>query len=171
MSETTTSLVPAERIERCILLVRGHKVMLDAELADLYEVPTKALVQAVKRNPDRFPSDFAFPLTDQEFAILRSQSVTSRSWGGRRYLPYAFTEQGVAMLSSVLNSKRAAQVNVQIMRIFVKLRMVLASHEDLRRKVLQLESKYDSQFKVVFDAIRQIIEKPTKNMPRIGFTK
>jgi hypothetical protein len=171
MTNDTTSLVPPERIERCILLVRGHKVMLDAELADLYEVPTKALVQAVKRNPDRFPDDFAFPLTDQEFAILRSQSVTSRSWGGRRYLPYVFTEQGVAMLSSVLNSKRAAQVNVQIMRTFVKLRMVLASHEDLRRKVLQLEGKYDSQFKVVFDAIRQIIEKPTKETPRIGFTK
>jgi hypothetical protein len=189
MSETTTSLVPAERIERCILLVRGHKVMLDAELAKLYRVETRSLIQAVKRNLDRFPDDFMFQLTWDEANILRSQSVIlngERSEGRARsrsqsvilkrgsnvkYRPYVFTEQGVAMLSSVLNSKRAIQVNVQIMRAFVRLRAYLASHEDLRRKVLQLESKYDSQFKVVFDAIRQIIEKPVKETPRIGFTK
>jgi len=122
MSKDTTSLVPAERIERGILLVRGHKVMLDAELADLYGVPTKALVQAVKRNPERFPPDFMFQLTNREFTILRSQSVTSKSWGGRRTPPFAFTEQGVAMLSSVLHSDRAIHVNVEIMRAFVRLR-------------------------------------------------
>jgi hypothetical protein len=171
MSETTTSLVPAERIERCILLVRGHKVMLDAELAELYGVETGALVRAVKRNSERFPDDLMFQLTKEEFDNLRCQIGISRSWGGRRHPPYAFTEQGVAMLSSVLHSKRAIQVNLQIMRTFVRLRVYLASHEDLRRKVLQLENKYDSQFKVVFDAIRQIIEKPTKKTPRIGFTK
>lgn len=189
MSESTTSVVPAERIERCILLVRGHKVMLDAELAELYQVETRALVQAVKRNMDRFPDDFMFQLTWEEADILRSQTVilngersaaraASRSQSvilkrgtNVKYRPYVFTEQGVAMLSSVLSSKRAVQVNVQIMRTFVKLRMALASHEDLRRKVLQLENKYDSQFKVVFDAIRQIVEKPVKNTPRIGFVR
>ena len=165
------SLVPKERIENAILLIRDQKVILDAQIAELYCVETKALVQAVKRNLDRFPPDFMFQLTKQEFTILRSQNVTSRSWGGRRTPPYAFTEQGVAMLSSVLRSKRAAQVNIEIVRTFVRLREVLASHGDLRRKLLQLEHKYDQQFKVVFDAIRQLIEQPPTKTTKIGFTK
>lgn len=169
MPENITSLIPAERVERCILLLRGHKVLLDADLAALYGVETKKLVRAVKRNAARFPADFMIRLTNQELAILRSQIGTSRSWGGRRTLPLAFTEQGVAMLSTVLRSERAIQVNVEIMRTFVKLRIVLSSHEDLRRKLLQLESKYDAQFKSVFDAIRQLMEQPEKMTTPIGF--
>jgi phage regulator Rha-like protein len=163
-------LVPIERIEQAILLIRGHKVMLDADLAVLYGVQTKVLVQAVKRNLARFPEDFMFQLTKEEFDDLRSQSVTSSSWGGRRYPPYAFTEQGVAMLSSVLHSERAVQVNIQIMRTFVKLRRLLATHEDLARKLDALERKYDRQFKVVFDAIRELMNPPApKPRRRIGF--
>lgn len=163
------SLIPAERIERSILVVRGHRVMLDADLAGLYGVRTGVLVQAVKRNLDRFPDDFLFQLSDEEFADLRSQFVTS-SWGGRRYPPYAFTEQGVAMLSSVLRSKRAVQVNVEIMRTFVRLRQILASHAELSRKLDALEKRYDHQFKAVFDAIRELmapIAQPKAG--RIGF--
>ena len=163
------SLVSVERIERAILLIRGHKVMLDADLAALYEVETRVLVQAVKRNLDRFPEDFMFQLTKEEFEILRSQSVTSSQWGGRRYPPYAFTEQGVAMLSSVLRSKRAVQVNIEIMRAFVRLRRMLASHKELARKLDALERKYDVQFKVVFDAIRQLMAPPEPKHRRIGF--
>ena len=169
MSEANTSLVPQQRIEQCLLFVRGHTVMVDADLAVLYGVTTKALNQAVKRNPDRFPPDFMFVLTNQEVAILKSQFVTSRSWGGRRKPTSVFTEQGVAMLSSVLKSKRAALVNVQIMRTFVKLRALLASHDDLRRKVLQLEGKYDRQFKIVFETIQQMLA-PPKKPAKIGFT-
>jgi len=169
MPENSIALIPAERVERRILLLRGHKVLLDADLAALYGVETKKLVQAVKRNSTRFPADFMIRLTNQELAILRSQFVTSRSWGGRRTPPLAFTEQGVAMLSSVLRSERAIQVNVEIMRTFVKLRAVLASHEDLRRKLLHLESKYDAQFRSVFDAIRQLMEQPAKKTTPIGF--
>ena len=117
-----TRLVALERIERAIVVLRGHRVMLDADLAVLYQVETKALVRAVKRNIARFPTDFMFQLTDDEFEVLRRQFGTSSAWGGRRYLPYAFTEQGVAMLSSVLHSKRAVQVNIEIMRAFVRLR-------------------------------------------------
>lgn len=161
--------IPPQRIERSILLLREHKIMLDADLADLYGVPTKALVQAVKRNLDRFPDDFMFQLTREEFNDLRSQAVTSR-WGGRRYPPYAFTEQGVAMLSSVLRSQRAVAVNIEIMRAFVRLRRMLASHEDLARKLADLERKYDHQFKVVFDAIRQLMAPPSDPPKRsIGF--
>jgi hypothetical protein len=163
-------LVPVERIEQAILLVRGHKVMLDADLALLYGVETKALVQAVKRNLARFPDDFMFQLTREEFDNLRSQFVTSSSWGGRRYPPYAFTERGVAMLSSVLRSERAVQVNIEIMRTFVKLRRLLATHEELARKLDALERKYDRQFKVVFDAIRELMTPPDpKPRRRIGF--
>jgi hypothetical protein len=162
-------LVPARRIERCILEIRGQRVILDADLADLYGVPTKALVQAVKRNRERFPEDFMFQLTSAEFDDLRSQSVTS-SWGGRRYAPYAFTEQGVAMLSSVLRSPEAVRVNIEIMRAFVRLRELLASHAELARKRDALERKYDAQFKVVFDAIRQLMEPPAeRKRSRIGF--
>jgi len=164
-----TALVPLERIEQLILLIRGQKVMLDADLASLYGVETKVLVQAVKRNISRFPDDFMFRLTKEEFDVLRSQTVTSRSWGGRRYPPYVFTEQGVAMLSSVLRSQRAVQVNIQIMRTFVKLRRMLATHEQLARKLAELESKYDQQFKVVFEAIRQLMAPPKEKTRPIGF--
>ncbi|OGR89080.1 MAG: DNA-binding protein [Elusimicrobia bacterium RIFCSPLOWO2_01_FULL_59_12] len=141
--------------------------MLDSHLADLYGVKTKVLLQAVKRNLDRFPEDFMFKISPHEAENLRSQIVTS-SWGGRRYMPYAFTEQGVAMLSSVLRSRRAIQVNVAIMRAFVKLRELLATHKDLARKLAELERKYDTQFKVVFDAIRQLMEPaPASKPPRL----
>ena len=162
--------MPVERIAQTILLIRNQKVMLDADLAALYGVETKVLVQAVKRNIDRFPADFMFQLTKQEFDDLRSQTVTS-SWGGRRYPPYAFTEQGVSMLSSVLRSKRAIQVNIEIMRAFVQLRRMLASHADLARKLSSLEKKYDAQFKVVFDAIRGLMAPPEPKKKReIGFS-
>jgi hypothetical protein len=151
--------------------MREQKVMLDADLALLYEVETKVLVRAVKRNLDRFPEDFMFQLSKEEFEILRCQFGTSSLWGGRRFRPYAFTEQGVAMLSSVLRSKRAVQVNVEIMRAFVRLRQLLATHADLLRKLETLEKKYDSQFKIVFEAIRQLMAPPTPepNKGRIGF--
>jgi len=163
------SLIPAERIEKSILLIRKQKVMLDSDLAALYGVETKALVQAVKRNLERFPEDFMFQLSRDEFSILRSQSVTSSSWGGRRYPPYAFTEQGVAMLSSVLHSQRAIQVNIEIMRAFIRLRQILASHADLARKLDALEKKYDAQFKEVFEAIRQLMKPPEPKRRSIGF--
>jgi len=158
-----------EKIERRIYLIRGQKVMLDQDLASLYEVETKVLVQAVKRNFDRFPEDFLFQLSKQEFTDLKSQIVTS-SWGGRRTSPYAFTEHGVAMLSSVLKSKRAIQVNIEIVRAFVQLRQALASQDKLAEKLSGLERKYDRQFKVVFDAIREIMApKPPPQRRRIGF--
>lgn len=161
--------VPAIQIERHILLIRGEKVMLDADLATLYEVETRVLTQAVKRNLGRFPADFMFQLSKEEFDHLRSQTVTS-SWGGRRYPPYAFTEQGVAMLSSVLRSERAVQVNVEIMRAFVRLRQMLESNKELARKLDALEQKYDQQFKIVFDAIRQLMTPPDPKQKRpIGF--
>jgi phage regulator Rha-like protein len=165
-------LILAEVIERKIYLTRGHKVMLDSDLAELYEVETKVLLQAVKRNVQRFPEDFMFQLNDEEFMNLRSQIVTSSSGhGGRRYLPYVFTEQGVAMLSSVLHSERAVQVNIAIMRTFVKLREMLSSNAELARKLNTLEKKYDSQFKIVFDAIRQLMTPPEKPKRKIGFQR
>jgi len=166
---TILSIVPAELIEKRIFLIRGQKVMLSTHLADLYQVEPRALVQAVKRNMSRFPADFMFQLTNQEVISLKSQIVIS-SWGGlRRAAPYAFTEQGVAMLSSVLNSERAISVNVEIMRAFVRLRQMLASHVDLARKLAALEKKYDSQFKIVFDAIREMMNPPLPKKRRIGF--
>ena len=165
------SLIPVNRIEKAILLIRGQKVMLDADLAELYDVETKVLVQAVKRNLERFPEDFMFQLSQEEFAILRSQIVTSSDWGGRRYRPYAFTEQGVAMLSSVLRSRRAIQVNIEIMRAFIRLRQMLASHVELARKLDALEKKYDAQFKQVFEAIRQLMAPPERKRRPIGFRK
>jgi hypothetical protein len=155
-------------IEHKILMIRGHKVMLDRDLAELYRVETKVLKQAVKRNLTRFPSDFMFPLTTQELAILRSQIVTS-SWGGNRYIPYAFTEQGIAMLSSILNSERAIQVNIQIMRTFTKLREMMTTHKELRQKIETMEKKYDHQFKIVFEAIKKLLEPPVKTKGKIGF--
>ena len=164
-----SALLSTEGIEGKILLIRGQRVMLDRHLAGLYEVRTKALLQAVKRNRERFPVDFMFQLTNQEVTILRSQFVTSNSWGGRRYLPYAFTEQGVAMLSVVLQSRRAILVSIEIMRVFVRLRQILSTHKDLARKLEELEKKYDSQFRVVFDAIRQLMIPPPSKGRRIGF--
>ena len=143
--------------------------MLSPHLAGLYGVETRVLVQAVKRNIDRFPEDFMFQLTDEEFANLKSQFVIS-SWGGsRRAKPYAFTEQGVAMLSSIQRSKRAVQVNIEIMRAFVRLRRVLASNKDLERRLNALEERYDEQFKVVFEAIRALMEEPENPREKIGF--
>ncbi len=150
-------LISVDQINSIIFMIRGQKVLLSSHLSKLYNVEPRVLVQAVKRNIDRFPVDFMFQLSDDEFANLKSQIVTS-SWGGpRRAKPYAFTEQGVAMLSSVLRSKRAVQVNIEIMRAFVRLRQLLATHTDLARKMTALEQKYDEQFKVVFDAIRQLM--------------
>jgi hypothetical protein len=167
---TSKAIIPAERIERRILWIRGQKVMLDADLAELYGVPTKAFNQAVKRNISRFPPDFMFRLNRRESDILRSQFVTSSSWGGRRYAPLAFTEQGVAMLSSVLQSERAVQVNIAIMRAFVKLREMLASHHDLAGKLEEMEKKYDAQFRIVFDAIRELMSPKVPLRRRIGLT-
>lgn len=163
------AVVALERIESQILLMRGQKVMLSTHLAELYEVEPRALVQAVTRNIARFPDDFMFQLSAEEFADLKSQTVIS-SWGGSRTAPYAFTEQGVAMLSSVLRSERAIHVNVEIMRAFVRLRQMLASNAELARKLATLEKKYDAQFKIVFDAIRELMTPadPKKKRP-IGF--
>ncbi|MGE5596659.1 MAG: ORF6N domain-containing protein [Hyphomicrobiales bacterium] len=165
----TAITLPPERITGSILLIRGQRVLLDSGLAELYGVPTKVLLQAVRRNAERFPEDFMFQLSSEEFRSLRSQSVTSSSWGGRRYAPYAFTEQGVAMLSSVLNSPRAVQVNIEIMRAFVQLRGLLATHADLARKIEELEQRYDEQFRVVFDAIRELMAPPPPPTRRLGF--
>jgi hypothetical protein len=163
------TLIPKERIESQILLIRGQKVMLDADLAALYGVETRILVRAVKRNLSRFPEDFMFQLNTDEFSILRSHFGISSRWGGRRYPPYAFTEQGVAMLSSVLRSERAIQVNVEIMRTFVRIRRVLSSNEDLKNKLTRLESKYDQKFRIVFDVIRQLMAQPSRSSRVIGF--
>lgn len=177
---TSNLAIPAERIERRIVLIRGQKVMLDADLAELYGVETKALNRAVRRNIERFPDDFMFQLTQKEFeslrfhfgaSNLRSQIGTSKNEkrGGRRYRPYAFTEQGVAMLSSVLRSKRAVEVNIAIMRAFVKLREMLASNRELARRLDEMEKNYDAQFKVVFDAFRELMKPPKKPRGSIGF--
>ena len=154
-------LIPPDRIERSILWVRDAKVLLDEELAEMYGVETKTLVRQVKRNLDRFPDDFMFQLTADEWESLRCQFGTSNAGrGGRRYAPFVFTEQGIAMLSSVLHSERAVRVNIEIMRAFVRLRQMLASNAELARKLETLEQKYDAQFKVVFDAIRQLMTSP-----------
>ncbi len=168
---SSASIVPLERIESRIYFVRGEKVMLDADLAELYEVALKVLNQAVRRNRARFPADFMFELTREEFANLRSQIVTSSlNHGGRRYLPLVFTEQGVAMLSGLLNSPRAIAVNIGIMRAFVRLRLMIASNIDLARKLAALERKYDAQFKIVFDAIRELMTPPAPaKKGEIGF--
>jgi len=162
------ALIPAESIENKILLIRGAKIMIDRDLAKLYKVPTGRLNEQVKRNIRRFPGDFMFQLTRKEFKIWKSQFAIS-SWGGTRKLPYVFTEQGVAMLSSVLHSERAVQVNIAIMRAFVKLREMLLTHAELRHKIESMERKYDQQFKVVFDAIRKLLTPPEKPKRRIGF--
>jgi hypothetical protein len=163
------SLVPIEVIEKKILFIGGQKVMLDSDLAALYGVTTKRLNEQVRRNLKRFPQDFMYQLSAEEFESLRSHFATSSSWGGRRTRPYVFTEQGIAMLSSVLNSNRAIEVNIQIMRAFVKLREMIVSHKDLAHKLNELEKKYDSQFQIVFEAIRQILEVEEKPKKKIGF--
>lgn len=157
------------QIESRMFLIRGQKVMLSHHLAELYEVEPRALNQAVKRNIERFPEDFMFQLSREEFANLKSQFVTS-SWGGMRTAPYAFTEQGVAMLSSVLHSERAIQVNIEIMRAFVRLRQMLATNAELSRKLVALEKKYDARFKAVFEAIHDLMNPPENKKKRpIGF--
>ncbi|MDD4980220.1 MAG: ORF6N domain-containing protein [Candidatus Omnitrophica bacterium] len=164
-------LIPEEIIERKIFLLHGQKVMLSIHLAKLYGVEIRALIQAVKRNIERFPEDFMFQLTDEEFKNLKSQFVIS-SWGGRRHPPYAFTEQGVAMLSSVLRSKRAIQVNIAIMRAFVKLRRILSTHKELAHKLEELErriEKHDAEIQGVFEAIRELMAPPEQPKRRIGF--
>ena len=172
-SQTTqVALISSDTLTGSILVIRGHKVMLDADLAALYGVETKALNQAVRRNIERFPDDFMFQLTSDETAGLRSQTVTLKTGRGqhRKYLPFAFTEQGVAMLSSVLKSPRAIQVNIEIMRAFVRLRQMVTSNADLARKLNALERKYDGQFKIVFAAIRELTEPTAKKKGRpIGF--
>ena len=169
MAQKRSVVVPGRVIAGAILWIRGQRVILDQDLASLYGVETRVLVQAVKRNPARFPSDFMFRLTGPEFERSRSQFVISKGSGGRRHRPYAFTEQGVAMLSSVLHSRRAVQVNVEIMRAFVRLRHLLVSHERLARKLAVMERRYDAQFKVVFDAIRQLMVEKAVQRRRIGF--
>jgi len=165
-----TDLIPSVSIEKKIMLFRGLKVMLDSDLATLYGVETKALNRAVKRNLDRFPEDFMFQITPQELTNLMFQFGTSSyGHGGRRKPAYAFTEQGVAMLSSVLRSQRAVKVNIEIMRAFVRIRQWLASNTELARKLAELENKYDAQFKVVFDAIRELMRPPETPRKRIGF--
>ncbi len=155
-----TDIISLKQVKNHIFFIRGQKVMLSTDLASLYEVEPRVLVQSVKRNIERFPEDFMFQLTKEEFNDLKSQIVTS-SWGGlRRATPYAFTEQGIAMLASVLRSKRAIHVNVEIMRAFVQLRKMLASNASLARKLKSLEKKYDEQFAVVFEAIRALMEPP-----------
>ncbi len=163
-------VVPQELIESRIIIIRGKKVMLDKDLAALYGVETFNLNKAVKRNIDRFPEDFMFQLSNEEFKNLIFHFGIS-SWGGTRKLPYAFTENGVAMLSSVLNSKRAVTVNIQIMRTFTKIREMLSTHKDLTRRLDELEKKYDAQFKVVFDAIKQMMIPPDTKKKKIGFRR
>ena len=172
------SLIPSERIEAAIYLIRGEKVMLDRDLAKLYGVSTKVFNQAVKRHRDRFPADFMFQLTKDEadkwWSALqtnrsRSQIVTLKRGQNLKYRPTAFTEHGILMLSSVLNSERAVQVNIEIMRAFVRLRQMLLSNEELSRRLSALESKYDRQFRVVFDAIRKLMAPPVRAAKEIGF--
>ena len=175
IGKRSLELIPIERIQGSILLIRGQKVMLDRDLAEIYEVPTKALIQAMKRNADRFPSDFVFQLSAQEFESLRSQIVTSKAGrGGRRYPPYAFTEHGAIMLASVLNSPRAVEASVFVVRAFVRLREYLASHAELARKLTELERKlvgHDSDIQSIVAAIRHLMAPPRKQARRIGFKR
>ena len=164
--------VPIEKITGNIYLIRGHNVILDRDLAELYGAETRVLKQAVRRNIDRFPFDFMFELTDTEFKKWRTQFVTSKGDKmGLRYKPMAFTEQGVAMLSSVLRSKRAIRVNIQIMRAFIKMRQMYISHEDLKHKIAAMERKYDEQFQIVFEAIKQLLGEDEKPERKIGYVK
>lgn len=164
------SLVPSERIEQRIFVIRGRKVMLDADLAELYGVPTKVLKQAVKRNSERFPEDFMFILTVYEARNLRSQIVTLGEDSTHfRWRPMAFTEQGVAMLSSVLKSERAILVNIQIIRVFTRMREMIQGYKDLLEKVEAMEKTYDEQFVTVFEALRHLLSEPDSSQDEIGF--
>jgi hypothetical protein len=167
-----TAPFDTDAIMRNILVIRGQRVLLDSDLAALYQVATKALTRAVRRNPSRFPADFMFQLAVEESASLRSQSGALKTGRGRhrKYAPYVFTEQGIAMLSSVLTSERAVQVNIEIMRAFIHLRQAVSTHQDLAHKLVALENKYDRQFKVVFDAIRGLMKEPEPKRRGIGFT-
>lgn len=177
MSDPKPEIVPNEMIENKIYLIRGKKVMLDSDLAHLYGVETKVLNQAVKRNIERFPLDFMFQLVKEEYEVLRSQFVTLKQGQHKKYLPLVFTEQGIAMLSSVLNSKRAIQVNIQIMRTFTKLREILITHKDLERKINEIIQVYggklkdhDQQIQAIFDAINELLKPPVeKNKKKYGF--
>ncbi|MBI4665832.1 MAG: ORF6N domain-containing protein [Nitrospinae bacterium] len=165
------ALIPVELIEQKILLIRGEKLMLDSDLAELYGVEVKHLKRQVKRNITRFPEDFMIQLSKEEYDSLRRHFGPLKRGEHSKYLPYAFTEQGVAMLSSVLNSERAIEVNILIMRAFVKLREMLATHKDLAKKLEEMEKKYDAQFKAVFDAIRQLMSPAIPTRPKIGFKR
>jgi len=167
----TGGLLPASAVNHKIYFLRKTRVMLDSDLAQLYGVNTSRLNEAVQRNRNRFPKDFMFQLTKKDLQVLRSQFAISKSSGsgGRRFLPYAFTEHGVAMLSSVLHSDRAVQVNIAIMRAFLQIRAMLATHEDLRRKIMEMEKRYDSKFHAVFATLRQMLETPVPPKKQIGF--
>ena len=166
----TAELTPATGIESRIYLIRRQKVMLDSDLAALYQVTTKRMNEQVKRNRRRFPEDFMFQLASEEAQALRSQFATSnRGRGGRRYRPYVFTEHGAVMLASVLNSPAAIESSIQVVRAFIRLREILSTHKELARKLAELEQKYDLQFKVVFDAIRELMAPPDPKQRRIGF--
>jgi hypothetical protein len=163
-------LVTAETIESRIYLIHGFKVIIDSDLAELYGVTTKRLNEQVRRNADRFPSDFMFRLSKSDFEHLRSHFATSSlKHGGRRYLPYAFTEHGALMVASVLDTPRAVKVSIYVVRAFVKLREMIASHKDLVRKLDGIEKKYDGQFQIVFEAIRQLMAIEKKPKRKIGF--
>jgi len=168
-----SDLIPIERIERAILVIRGHKVLLDADLATLYGVETRRLNEQVKRNIDRFPDDFMFQLTKQEFENLKSQFATSsRGWGGKRKIPFVFTEHGALMAASVLNSQKAIEMSILIVRVFVKLRGIISTHKQLATKLAELERKlstHDEQIVILFEAIRELMTPPTKPKRRIGF--
>jgi hypothetical protein len=179
-SASKTALIPVEQVARSILVIRGERVLLDADLAQLYGVSVKQLNQAIRRNLDRFPADFMFELSEQEFDNLRSQIVTSRfrgvrPWGGRRYAPYVFTEHGAVMLASVLRSETAVAVSVQVVRAFVRLRQLIAGNEKLRRKLARIERKlqdHDEHFAAVFNALRQLLDEDEEGKPakqRIGY--
>ena len=169
--KSSRAIVHTGLIAKSIYFLRGGRVMLDSDLAALYRVTTKSLNRAVKRNIERFPADFMFQLTLKEAEVLRYQSGTSKttSRGGRRYLPYAFTEHGIAMLSSVLNSDRAVQMNIAIMRAFLQLRAMLATHEDLKRKIRHMEKRYDARFQAIFAALREMLDEPEPPKRQIGF--
>lgn len=168
-----SEIVPVQSIVNKIYHFRGVNVMLDRDLAELYGVETKRLKEQVKRNIDRFPDDFMFELTKEEFEVLRSQNATSKmeGRGGVRYLPYAFTEHGVLMLSNILNSEKAVKVSIQVIRAFSKLKQMLSTHEDLKKKIEEMENRYDHQFRIIFDAIKQLIEEDLKPKRDIGFER
>ncbi len=165
-----TSLIPKERIINKIYWLRGQRVMFDVDLAELYEITTGNLNKAVKRNVERFPNDFMFQLSKLEYENLKFHVGRASVWGGTRALPYAFTEQGVAMLSSVLRSKRAVAMNIHIVRVFTRMREMLLTHKELREKIDKMEQKYDKNFRVVFDALKRMIAMKEEEPPReIGF--